>query len=148
MRKIFTLLTAILLIVASAQADSKSMFSLDVDHVYAEMAELTQLENYLHGSDATLSSLVDQNHSLVSNMKTGNFGWHAMIGLAEPPLGIPSFLWGFCLGLPGLAVVYFLTEDSAETRKALWGCIISGVIVGGFYIVWGAFWATSSAWYY
>ena len=148
MRTILTFFAATVLFIASVQADSKSIFSLDVEHVYTEMAELTQLENYLHGNEATLSSLVEQNHFLVSNLKTGNYGWHSMVGLAEPPLGISSFLWGFCLGLPGLAVVYFITEDSAETRKALWGCVTSGILIGGFYVLWYALWASSTAWWY
>ncbi len=148
MRRIVTFLAVVMLFIGSAQAGSKNIFSVDIDHVYAEMADLSQLESYLNNNEATLSSLVEQNHYLVSNMKTESYGWHSMVGLAEPAMGIPSFLWGFCLGLPGLAVVYFVTEDSAETRKALWGCITSGVLIGGFYVLWYAIWASSTAWWY
>jgi hypothetical protein len=148
MRKWIYFFAVIMLLIGSAQAESKSMFDINVDHVYAEMADLNQLENYLNSNDATLSSLVEQNHYLVSNMRTNAYGLHSMVAMDGPPLGISSFLWGFCLGLPGLAVVYFVTEDSAETRKALWGCITSGVLIGGFYIVWYALWASSTAWWY
>ncbi len=148
MRRIVTFLALVMLFIGSTQAGSKTIFSVDIDHVYAEMADLSQLESYLSTNEATLSSLVEQNHYLVSNMKTESNGWHSMVGLAEPAMGIPSFLWGFCLGLPGLAIVYFVTEDSAETRKALWGCITSGVLIGGFYVLWYAVWASSTAWWY
>lgn len=146
MRYFISFFVAFILVTGSIQAESKSMFSIDVDHIYTEMTELVQLEDYLNVHDATLSRLVEQNHFLVSNVRTNGYGFHSMVGLAEPPLGISSFLWGFCLGLPGLAVVYFITEDSAETRKALWGCITSTVIVGGFYVLWYALWASSTAW--
>ena len=53
----------------------------------------------------------------------------------DPPLGIPSFLWGMCLGLPGLAVVYFVTEDDEETKKALWGCLVSVAVYGVLYVL-------------
>ena len=148
MKKWITLFAVAMLLIGPAHAESKSMFDIDVNHIYAEMSDLTQLENYLNHNEATLGSLLEQNHHLVSNMKTNSYGFHSMVAMDGPPLGISSFLWGFCLGLPGLAVVYFITEDSGETRKALWGCITSTVLIGGFYVVWYALWASSTAWWY
>jgi Na+/proline symporter len=60
------------------------------------------------------------------------------IPFAEPPLGIPSFWWGCIIGVWGIAVVYFVTEDKEETKQALKGCIIGTlvwvVLYFGFYV--------------
>lgn len=54
----------------------------------------------------------------------------------EPPLGIPSFLWGCCLGVSGLIVVYIVTDnDREEVKKALNGCLVSGVVVIALYAI-------------
>ena len=64
----------------------------------------------------------------------------------EPPLGIPSFWWGFCIGVWGIAVVYFVTEDRDETKLAFKGCVVGTlvyvVLYVGFYvwILGNAFW--------
>ena len=44
--------------------------------------------------------------------------------LLDGPAGIPAFLWGCVLGWIGILVVYLVTEDSDETKKALYGCLI------------------------
>ena len=58
-----------------------------------------------------------------------NLSSHSNFSLVYgPPLGIPSFAWGLCCGLPGLAVVYFVADDKEETKKAFYGCVTSTVV--------------------
>lgn len=143
MKKTLTFLVVCIFLTVSAFAGKQNLFSIDESHLNSELAELTALENYLADNTATLTSLTEQNHLLVANFSS-NSGWRSIAGLAEPPLGVSSFIWGFCLGLPGLAIVYFVAEDPAETKKALWGCIASTVLYSVFYVVWYAAW--SAAW--
>ena len=57
--------------------------------------------------------------------------------MMEPALGIPGFWWGCVLGPVGILVVYLVTEnDKEEVKKALYGCIVSGV----FWVAWEVFW--------
>ena len=58
-------------------------------------------------------------------------------GQPEKALGIPSFCWGGCCGIAGLAIVYFVTENKDETVKALWGCVASTVIYVAVYFIAG-----------
>lgn len=58
-------------------------------------------------------------------------------GEPEKALGIPSFCWGGCCGIAGLAIVYFVTENKDETVKALWGCIATTVIYVAVYFIAG-----------
>jgi len=54
---------------------------------------------------------------------------------SQPPLGIPSFLWGFILGVIGILIVYLITENGDETKKALWGCLAFTVLWVVLYFV-------------
>jgi hypothetical protein len=94
-----------------------------------EFAELDMLENYVKINEGiTLTSLVDENHPLIAGISFSN-PFAPAIPFDEPPLGIPSFWWGCCIGVWGIAVVYFVTEDKEETKEALKGCVI-GTLVG------------------
>ena len=57
----------------------------------------------------------------------------------DGPVDIPSFIWGCVAGPVGVLVVYLVTEDNDETKKALLGCILWGVFVGGFFVFWRGF---------
>lgn len=57
---------------------------------------------------------------------------------SDAPLGIPGFLWGFCLGWVGILLVYLLMDDSpnrsAQVRSAVWGCATVGILVLLYYV--------------
>jgi hypothetical protein len=62
----------------------------------------------------------------------------------EKVFGIPSFLWG-CVGwIPGVAVVYLVSQDKAETKSAIIGCVVGSLFWAGLstvrYFVWGGYW--------
>jgi hypothetical protein len=133
MKKFVTMALAIF-ISSAVFANSQEMFKIDETVMNTELQELYQLENYLVGKDLTFSSLADEDYFLSKNIIGTTNGLHTIMGLSEPPLGISSFLWGFCLGIPGIAIVYFVSEDSAETRKALWGCVAGGLLYTVVYV--------------
>ena len=44
---------------------------------------------------------------------------------------VGGFWWGCCLGVVGLALVYFITDhDKDQVRKAFLGCVVATVIWG------------------
>ncbi len=53
----------------------------------------------------------------------------------ELPLNIPAFWWGCFLGGLGILLVYVITEDKEQTKKALYGCLTAGGVVAVIYIV-------------
>jgi hypothetical protein len=117
-------------------SNSSDLFKLDEATIYAEMAELNQLEDYVLQTELTYEEIAELNFDMISQVQGVNGISFASFG--EPPLGIPSFLWGFCLGVPGLAIVYFVAEDPDETKKALYGCIAGTVVSVGIYFIWVA----------
>ncbi len=127
-----TLLTSVFVLfaaVAGVFAGNADLFSYDKNELNNEFAELNSLENYVKINEGlTLTSLVAENNPLVSGITMRN-PFAPAIPFDEVPLGIPSFWWGCCIGVWGIAVVYFVTEDKEEVKKAIKGCVV-GTLVG------------------
>lgn len=132
-----------------ASANNADLFSYNADEVNQELVQLQNLEDYVNANPGiTLTNLQSDNNDLVANLdlNLNNLGGFALSG--EPPLGIPSFLWGCVFAVVGVAVVYFITDqDMDETKKAFLGCVVSGAV----YVLWWVFWVLvfgNSFWYY
>jgi hypothetical protein len=119
---------AFVIAVSCVFAGSADLFSYDHDQLNNDFAELNLLENYIKNNEGiTLTNLVNENHPLIAGITVRN-PFAPAIPFEEPPLGIPSFWWGCCIGVWGIAVVYFITEDKEETKQALKGCVVNTII--------------------
>jgi|AntRauTorckE6833_2_1112554.scaffolds.fasta_scaffold31818_3 hypothetical protein len=129
-----------------ANAFDVNEFEIQTSDYQIAFDELSSLEEYVTEKDYTLTDLSVNNAELFSEIKLDN-RYSAMSTLegSEPPLGLPSFLWGFCCGVPGLAIVYFITDDSEETKKALWGCVAGNALYG---VVWLIYYLVLVSYYY
>jgi len=142
MKKVVFTLVAVFFMGMSAFASNADLFELDYSSVDQEFTELNSLAEMVEANpDLTYSTLSVTDAGLVESMSLMP---NAAMPLARgnAVLGIPSFWWGCALGLVGVGVVYFLTDqDSEEAKKALWGCLVG--TVGGtilyFVLVAGAF---------
>lgn len=135
---------------SSAELD-ESVFSFDESLINNELSELNELDAYVEANDnVTFATLEDEDNSLIANVSSSASPMGMAGGAEEPPLGIPSFLWGCVFGIVGLAVVYIMTEqDMDETKKALWGCVVSSAVSVVLYLViWGAWAASTDPLYY
>jgi hypothetical protein len=113
-----------------------ALFEVNEQEISTEFAQLDELESYVNANDGVTFSAMDASNPLLANVSAGNSALGVVSSLAEAPLGIPSFLWGFCFNVAGVAIVYFVADDREETRKAFIGCAVSG----GLYILWWVFW--------
>lgn len=139
---------AFIAVTLNVQAGNADLFSYDKAALETEFADLQLLEDYVYNHQSTtLHELLASGSALITNlnlMASKPFGPNLVFD--DPPLGIPSFLWGCVFGVAGLAVVYFVTEDDEETKKALWGCITSTVVGVVFYFtLWGVLFTTSAS---
>ena len=133
MKKILFVSLLFLAIVTKSKADdsNSTLFAIDEQQISSELNELTTLENYLTTHpDLSLEELKNSSKNL--NISVNN---SMMMGYGDPPLGIPSFLWGCGFGVAGVAIVYFVSDDRDETKKALWGCVTSTVVATVAYFV-------------
>lgn len=137
MKKLFILASLLLLIGAGrSMAGQADLFSYDAVTIENQMAQLDQLEGYvLENPGITLGEMSTNGNTLASLVSDPN-GISGINGLNEKVFGIPSFLWGCVFSWVGVLVVYLVGQDKAETRSAIFGCIVEGVLVGGWYILW------------
>lgn len=136
----------------SMRASVADLFTVDNATISAEMTDLNTLESFVEmNQGVTLTDVQSMNSTLTSNILTAEESPFSQASIlrrgGDAPLGIPSFVWGLCLNVPGIAIVYFVADDKDETMKALWGCLASTalwVIVEVIYMVAFATAATAS----
>ena len=135
MKKITILLMVVGLFFAKASfAGTADMFNYDANKVQVELSGLDAVNQFVEQTDMSFSEMVQTNNAMVSTLsygQTGAFG----IQMLEPAWGIPSYAWGFCCSVPGVAVVYFVTEDMDETKKAGIGCAVGAAIWVGLQLI-------------
>ena len=123
----------------------ESVLVLDVSALDEAMSELNELDEYLNdNAGTTFTDLQSAESELIVGVENST----APLGMAEenePPLGIPSFLWGCILGIIGILIVYIITDgDKDETKKALWGMLIW---VGVWIVLYVGVFSTAALWY-
>ena len=135
MRIITVLLMVVGLFVAKVSfAGSADLFNYDAKAVQSELSALNAVDQFVEQNDVTYAQLLQMNNPLASGLSYGTTGAFG-IQMLEPVAGIPSFVWGFCFGVAGIAVVYFVTEDNDETKKAAYGCVAGTVVSAGCYFI-------------
>lgn len=130
MKKIIYVAALLLAVVTGkANASTADLFQFNDNMVAAEMSELTALETYVNDhSGVTLTEVVNNASGIAAslNLKPTAFeGLSSTLRGGDLPLGIPAFWWGCFAWAIGVAVVYFTTEDKAETMNSVWGCLVS-----------------------
>jgi|TARA_B110000971_G_C20017918_1_gene504884 hypothetical protein len=138
MKKILTLLLTIPFLGFSSDSD---LFKVDQKKVDSYMINIEEIESLVQQNNNDYLATYDLNPQLFDNSNL-NTTLNFSLVYGDPPLGIPSFVWGLCCGVSGLAVVYFVADDKEETKKALYGCATSTVIGS---IVYFAAFATAAA---
>ncbi len=111
-------------------ANNATLFVYDGIQVENELAQLQRLEDFVYVNyGITLAELQSEKSDLVADL---NLTINILGGFDDedggPPMGIPSFLWGCCFGIVGVAIVYFAADNKSETRGAVIGCIISNLL--------------------
>lgn len=120
----------------SLMAGNGDLFSYDKEEVQQELSTMNDLEQYVgQHQGVTLSDLQAENNELTMGMENSPNSVLGGLGYGDPPLGVPSFVWGCVLSWVGILVVYLVTEDNDETKKALWGCVAGAVGWSLFYVV-------------
>lgn len=144
MKKLLLVLCVSVFAFGSVLANDSDLFSYDKAKVEQAVSDMGQVEQMINQNpNVSVDDLVAEGKLDASFDASASSPFSTM---GEPPLGIPSFLWGCIFGLVGLAIVYFVSEDSEETKKALWGCVVGSLvsIIAWFVFVGAWFGAASS----
>ena len=117
---------------ASANAE---LFQVNEEELNVEFAQLNELESFVNSNEDVTMSSMDATNPLLQNVTSTGNALGVLSTYGEAPLGIPSFIWGFCFNVAGVAIVYFVADDRDETRKAFIGCVVSNGIGILFWLV-------------
>jgi hypothetical protein len=128
-----------------AFAGNAEVFNLDEQEINSEFAQLNELEQFVNANEGITLAEISAGNPLLANVSNSADILGVLSSLSDPPLGIPSILWGFCFGVVGIAIVYFVADDRDETKKAFVGCAIAGGLYIVFWVVYilvlgNAFW--------
>jgi hypothetical protein len=116
---------------------------LEKPNVTADFSQLDQIEKEVNESNSNYAELVNLNPKMLSGINLNPNTNLVLTRGGDLPLGVPAIVWGFCCTVPGLALVYFQTDnDKEQVKKAAIGCV-AGTIVwfGGWFLL------GRSAWY-
>ena len=97
-----------------------------------EFNQINQLEAYVEANpQTTLNQIKLNNPELINGVEIlDDTSASSLSAVKDMPL-VSGFWWGCCLGVIGLAIVYFVTDhDKDQVRKALFGCLIATLLWG------------------
>lgn len=131
----FTLILAVLFSYFSATATNptENPFSSGQSEIQQALAPISSLNDIINNQGLTFEQLAllkaDEVTSLGLSASASEEG---ILDADGAPLNIPGFVWGFCLGLIGMLIVYLAMDEGSNRKEqvmnALWGCI-AGVVL-------------------
>ena len=126
MKKLFISLCMAIAVLAQVKANDAELFSYNKNAVETAMSALNSIEASVAQNPALTVNDLAKTGVLLNNFSV-NANPFAMAG--DNPLGIPPFVWGFCLLGLGVVIVYIATDnDKDKAIKALWGCLAGAVV--------------------
>jgi hypothetical protein len=134
MKKIFALIT--ILALSFTMAIAAEPINFDAQNIDAEFEQLNKIEKFVQNNEGTtLDNLKSQNSELLTDISI-EADSASVVASSDLPAGIPAFWWGCVLSWVGLILVYVLTDkDSAQTKKALIGCLVGTGVSVIFYVL-------------
>ncbi|MBP8156402.1 MAG: hypothetical protein KAX81_05190 [Leadbetterella sp.] len=134
MKKILSLIT--ILALSFTVATAAEPINFDAQNIDSEFEQLNKIEKFvINNEGTTLDNLKSQNSELLSDINI-EADAASVVASSDLPAGIPAFWWGCVLSWVGLILVYVLTDkDSAQTKKALMGCLLGAGIWVIYYVL-------------
>ncbi|MBK9510485.1 MAG: hypothetical protein IPO04_13980 [Cytophagaceae bacterium] len=120
---------SILFILVSVFAWSNDEFSYSENDLNFD--NLNKLESYINSHPGTtMEVLKSEKSELLSGIAIEESTISTINLEGDMPI-VGSFWWGCCLGVVGLLLVYFITDnDKDQVKSAVWGCLIATVLWG------------------
>ncbi|MFA5973093.1 MAG: hypothetical protein WC780_12140 [Lentimicrobiaceae bacterium] len=132
-KKFFLVIIAVFFNCKGLWANQADDFNYNKQQFQDEFADLSRLEQSVFDNHFITFSEMKSQKLIADEFSNLNLSNHLMI---EPALGIPGFWWGCILGPIGIIAVYVISDkDQVETKKALTGCIVSGVAEIAFVVI-------------
>ncbi len=130
----FFLCTYVTVMAANNPEKATQILDQKQAEIDAELMQLDQLSNFIQSENITHKELLENKSFDISklNLKSTTSSSEFVAQGSDKVLGIPGFIWGFCLGLIGILIVFIAMEEGPdrkkEVRSALLGCIVWTVL--------------------
>lgn len=130
MKKITALFAFFLAGFAAVATTPATDFDVNAATFEQEFADLDKIEAFVEANEGiTLNELSTNHREILADVTLIEDTSMLMTADKMPIIG--GFWWGCILGIVGLALVYFITDnDRDEVKKALIGCLITTVLIG------------------
>lgn len=117
-------------------ATAAEPINFDAKTIDSEFEQLNKIEKFVQNNEGTtLDNLKSQNSELLTDINI-EADTASAVASSDLPAGIPAFWWGCVLSWIGLILVYVLTDkDSAQTKKALLGCLVGAGVWVIYYVL-------------
>ncbi|MCP9762770.1 hypothetical protein [Lacihabitans soyangensis] len=134
MKRILSLIT--ILAMSFTVATAAEPINFDAKTIDSEFEQLNKIEKFVQNNEGTtLDNLKSQNSELLTDINI-EADTASAVASSDLPAGIPAFWWGCVLSWIGLILVYVLTDkDSAQTKKALLGCLVGAGVWVIYYVL-------------
>jgi hypothetical protein len=120
--------------VQTPAVSESQVMTFNEQNINAEFEKLNKLEQYVTSHEGTTIEDV-KGTELTEDLKLDTNVTNA-VAVDELPLNIPAFWWGCVLGPIGVLAVYLITDkDKDQTKKALFGCLVTAAVYIVYYIV-------------
>jgi hypothetical protein len=113
---------------AITKSEIQSVSEFDDSEIYDAFAGIADLEQYLANNSGKTYSEVNQDNSLLLNGVSSTTSLPLNASGDQRALGIPSFLWGCVFNVVGILIVYLVTDDTTQTKQALYGCLVGTAV--------------------
>lgn len=134
MKKLSILLLSLTLSFGAFAEEKQDVLKYDEQQINAELKQLNKLENYVNTHEGVTLDEVNAKTKLAEDIKIDTSTNTNFVD--ELPANIPAFWWGCVLGLIGILVVYLVTKDNDQTKKALVGCVVGyGIVIVVYLLV-------------
>lgn len=133
MKKLSVLLLSFALSFGAYAEEKQDALKYDEQQVNAELKQLDKLENYVNTHEGVTLDEVNANTKLTESITIDKSTSVAMVD--DLPGNIPAFWWGCILSWVGILIVYLVAKDSAQTKKALMGCLVGAGVYVVFWLI-------------
>lgn len=111
----------------------KEVLTYNQEVINYEFEKLNKIEAFVASNEgADIKSV--QETGLLNDVNLDTNSLATITNDSDLPLNIPAFLWGCLLGGLGILIVYMVTEDKVQTKKAVYGCLVAGGVVAVIYV--------------
>lgn len=129
--KLLTLLA--LFMTSTVVMANSSEFTYDAAHVENSLEKLNLLEE-MHKSNPSESFESLTSNEAFEGVSISKATISSFANAGDMPL-LPAFWWGCILGAIGILLVYLITQDTDQTKSALWGCLVAAGVYVVFWLI-------------